>query len=336
MPVSVTTVGEHRGKRVEQFRLTSDTGVTVDILSYGVAVRDWRVPVAGGERAVVLGFEDFALYPEHSPHFGAVTGRVANRIRGASFEVGGRTHALVANERGNQLHGGPEGLGMQVWDGYANQTANSVLFTHLSRDGAMGYPGNVNFTAIYTLTGNRLRLDLHAAPDCPTPISLVQHQYFNLGTADTVLDHRMQINSSAHTELGPDLVPTGAILPSRGTRYDMRTARTLRDETGAPLDYDIGYVLDTGRNLEDAVATVTAPEGDLTLRLWTDRPGVQVYNGVVTNVQVPGIGGRRYGKHSGFCLEDQNFADAVHNPHFPSIIHSPERPYRHWSVIEIG
>ena len=67
-----------------------------------------------------------------------------------------------------------------------------------------------------------------------------------------------------------------------------------------------------------------------------DRPGVQVYNGVWTDIPVPGLNGKHYGKNSGFCLEDQSFADAVHNPHFPNIIHSPERPYRHWCEFEIA
>ena len=56
MAIAVTTFGSFKDKRVDQFRLVSDTGVTVDLISYGVAVRDWRVPVAGGERSVVLGF----------------------------------------------------------------------------------------------------------------------------------------------------------------------------------------------------------------------------------------------------------------------------------------
>ena len=35
----------------------------------------------------------------------------------------------------------------------------------------------------------------------------------------------------------------------------------------------------------------------------------------MTNVPVPGLGGRTYGRYSGFCLEDQAFPDAVHHPH---------------------
>ncbi len=49
-------------------------------------------------------------------------------------------------------------------------------------------------------------------PTGATPISLVQHQYFNLGTTDNVLDHRYRFNAGAYTELGELLIPTGNIL----------------------------------------------------------------------------------------------------------------------------
>jgi len=336
MAIAVSTFGEHQGKRVDQFRLISDTGVTVDIISYGVAVRDWRVPVRGEPRSVVLGFEDFAAYPAHSPHFGSLAGRVANRIKNASFELDGVHYDLPANDGALHLHGGAEGLGMQVWEAETDEAANAVRFSHFSPDGHMGYPGNVHFTATYRLIGNRLRLDLAATTDRRTPISLVQHQYFNLGLGTDVLDHHIQVHSSAYTQSGVDLCPTGAILPSKDTQYDLRAGRRMRDENGRPVDYDINLVLDTGRDLAEPIATVTGPDDALALKLWSDRPGLQVYNGVWTNVPVPGLGGRYYGKHSGFCLEDQAFADAVHNPHFPSVIHGPDRPYSHWCAFEIG
>src|SRR5690606_12436998 len=135
--------------------------------------------------------------------------------------------------------------------------------------------------------GNKLHLELTATTDRATPISLVQHQYFNLGTTDDVLDHTIQVNSSAYTELGDDLAPTGAILPSRGTNYDLRQPRTMRDAKGAPVESDIGMVLDTGRKLADPIATVLSPAKDLTLKIWSDRPGVLVYNGVWTDIPVP-------------------------------------------------
>ena len=52
--------------------------------------------------------------------------------------------------------------------------------------------------------------------------------------------------------------------------------------------------------------------------------------------KVPGLGGKMYGRYSGFCLEDQAFPDAVHHPHFPNIIITPDKPYSHWCEFEIA
>ncbi len=336
MAIATARFGEFGGKRVDQFTLKSDSGVEVDLINYGVVVRDWRVPVAGGSRSVVLGFDAFPAYESHSPHFGSLAGRVANRIGGASFELDGVTYRVPANEGGSSLHGGPEGLGRIAWDAAPDEANNAVVFTHLSPDGASGYPGNVAFKAVYSLKGNRLRLELSATTDRKTPISLVQHQYFNLGTGPDILDHQVQINANAFTETDEDLIPTGVIRPVKGTQYDLKTPRALRDAAGQPLKYDLNLVLDPGRDLRDPVATVRGPDGALTLRLWTDRPGVQFYNGVYTDIPVPGLHDKHYGHHSGLCLEDQAFPDAVHHSHFPSIWYSPERPYSHWCEIEIG
>ncbi len=335
--VAVKNFGSFGGKRVDQFTLVSSTGVEVDLINFGVVVRDWRVPVKGGKRSVVLGFEQLDDYAKHSPHFGALAGRVANRIRGAEFMLGGKSYKLPANNGANTLHGGPEGLGKQVWEAEPSDATNAVVFSLTSPDGAMGFPGTVKFKATYRLDGNTLRLELGAATDRPTPVSLVQHQYFNLGDGGDVLDHRYQIAAHAITENGADLVPTGNILEvAPGSAWDFSAPRTLRDAAGAGVAYDGNLVLDAGRDVRDPIATVTAPGGELTLKLWSDQPGVQFYNAVTTNVPVPGLGGRRYGRFSGFCLEDQKFPDALHHPHFPSIIVTPDAPYAHWCEFEIG
>jgi len=336
MTIATRTFGDLDGKRVDAFTLKSDSGVEVDLIGYGVAVRDWKVPVGGGApRSVVLGFEDFAAYPAHSPHFGALAGRVANRISGGSFELDGKTYRLDTNEGGSTLHGGPNGLGRQVWDGEVDNAANAVKFSFFSPDGAAGFPGNVQFTAIYRLHGNRLKLELTARPDRRTPIAVVQHQYFNLGTGPDVLDHTYTINASARSEVGDDLIPTGAILPVKGSDHDFRQGKTMRRADGSAIPCDLNLVLATGRNHAEPIATVEGPDGALTMKLWSDQPAVQLYNGLWTDVKVPGLGGRTYGRHSGFCLEDQMYPDALHQAHFPSIIVSPDQPYSHWCEFEI-
>lgn len=335
--VAVKNFGTFEGKRVDQFTLTSDTGVEVDILSWGVVVRDWRVPLKGGKRSVVLGFESFEPYPAHSPYFGAVVGRVANRIGKAQFSLDGTSYSIPPNEGENALHGGAQSFGKLVWDAAIDDATNAVVLTLGSPHGAMGFPGNVRVTATYTLRGNRLRLDFTGTTDRPTPLSLVQHQYFNLGTGADVLDHRYWLKAHAYTEVDAGLIPTGNILEAApGSKWDFAQPKTLRDAAGKPVDYDGNVVLDAGRDFKDPIAIVTAPQNDLTLKLWSDQPGLQFYDGVYTNIPVPGLGGKAYKAHSGFCLEDQAFPDAVNHPHFPSILVTPDAPYSHWCEFEIA
>jgi aldose 1-epimerase len=335
--VAIKQFGTFEDKRVDQFTLTSNTGVEVDIINWGVVVRDWRVPVAGGKRSVVLGFDNFDDYPKHSPHFGALAGRVANRIAGATFTLDGKTYNLPANHGQASLHGGPKGIGKLVWDAAPDDATNAVVFSLTSPDGDMGYPGTLKLKATYRLVGNRLRLELGATTDKATPVSLVQHQYFNLGTGPDILDHTYQIESGAYTEVDEALIPNGNIIEAKpGSDKDVRKPRTLRRANGDAIDYDGNFVLDAGRDFKRPIATVVGPDKALTLKLWSDRPGVQFYNAVTTQVPVPGLGGKTYGLHSGFCLEDQAFPDAVHHPHFPNIIITPDRPYAHWCEFEIA
>ena len=337
MAIAVSSFGDFEGQRVDEAVLISDSGVCVKLLNWGVVVRDWQVPVADGLRSVVLGFDNISAYVEHSPYFGAVVGRVANRIKGAQFKFGGQTYSLDANEGGDQLHGGSRGLSQQVWKMEPDSVANVIKFSLDSPAGEMGYPGNVHFEAIYSLSGNKLRLDLSATTDEETPISVVQHQYFNLGATNSVIDHEVHLPSSvARTESDDQLLVTGVISPTNGTKYDFLSPRTMREPDGTPIEYDLNMVLATGRNLADPIAIARGEDRALTLKLWSDQPGLQVYNGVTTNVSVPGLNGKIYAKHSGLCFEDQMFPDAMNQLHFPNIVHSPDKPYAHWCAFEIA
>ncbi len=330
-------IGTFDGKIVEEVTLESAAGVRVSLMNWGVVVRDWQVSVCGKPRSVVLGFETFDPYPVHSPYFGALVGRVANRIDGAQFTLDGKTYRLPANDGANHLHGGPQGLSLRIWEMEPDSATNAIKFSLTSSAGEMGYPGTVRFEAYYTLVGSRLRLDLSALPDAPTPINMTQHNYFNLTGSDTALDHMVHLPSAvAHTAFRTDHVPTGAILPVNGTDLDFRSPRRMRQASGRGVDYNVNYVLAMNRKLSDPVATVTGEDGALALRLFSDQPTVQFYNGFLTDVPAKGHHGRHYGKYSGLCLEDQFFPDAVNHLHFPSIICSPDAPYRHWCEFDIS
>lgn len=337
MAISVVKAGDFSGQRVDEAVLESSDGVKINLMNWGVTVRDWQVPVPGGMRSVVLGFDSFEPYPEHSPYFGSLAGRVANRIAHGRFELDGARYQLDINFESSHLHGGSEGIGRQVWQMETDSASNAVRFSLSSPDGAMGYPGEIDFTATYTLTGKKLTLELSGVPDKPTPISLVQHHYFNLGITDSVLDHKVHMpHSVAHTETDDGLLITGVVSPVGGTAYDFTSPRIMRDAGGAPVSYDLNYVLATRRNIDDPIAIVQGEDGVLTLKQWSDRPGLQLYNSVWSDVTVPGHGGRTYGQYSGLCFEDQMFPDAVNQPHFPNVICTPDTPYKHTGAFDIS
>ena len=328
-------IGTFEGRDVLEATLSSATGVRVSIISYGAIVRDWQVPVAGGMRPVVLGFDRFEDYPAHSPYFGAIVGRVANRIGGARFSLDGREYKLPANEGPNHLHGGPRGFAKQIWD-MEVLSEEAIRLSLTSPDGDMGYPGRLDVTVTYRLTGNSLRIDFAAKTGAPTPVNIVQHNYFNLAGEGSIRDHKLQVAADAYTVLGEGLIPTGEIRPVDGTHLDFRKPRFLRDEAGDPIAYDNNLVLTAGRDLSAPAAIVIAPDNSLALKLRTDQPALQVYSGNKMNVTVPGLGGRRYPRFGGLCLEDQNYPDAINHPDFPSPVITPEQPYNHWCEIEIG
>ena len=59
----------------------------------------------------------------------------------------------------------------------------------------------------------------------------------------------------------------------------------------------------------------THPKSGRVLEVFSDQPGVQFYtsNFLPADDSLPGKGKAFYKKHGGFCLETQNFPDAVNN-----------------------
>ncbi len=328
-------IARHDGAPVLEGTLES-AQARVAVISFGASVTDWRVRLpGGGERPVALALPDFAAHRDHAPAFGAIVGRVANRVAGARLRLGGRTHRLIANDGPHTLHGGPIGLARRNWRMAGEGDALRLACD--SPDGDEGWPGAVAFEVRLTLDGPMLTWEMHGRPDRPTPIALAQHVYWNLdGAADPgpVSDHRLRVAASRHTPTGPDLIPTGEIASVAGTPFDFRTPRRLRDAAGRPLALDVNLALDAGGGPDGApAAEAWSAAGDLGLALWTDRPGLQVYDAPGLALPIPGWEARPF---AGLCLEAQDFPNAVDEPGFPNVIATPERPYRQRTSVAIA
>src|SRR5882724_1663464 len=84
---------------IEAYTLANASGASLQLLAYGGIVTSLRVPDRSGQfDDVVLGFENPASYVAGHPFFGAITGRIAGRIKAGHLLVEGRTYALACND----------------------------------------------------------------------------------------------------------------------------------------------------------------------------------------------------------------------------------------------
>ena len=308
------------GTAVHAFCLRSSTGLSATIAEYGARITDLVVPVEGGARNVTLGFDRLEPYLSDSRHLGAVAGRYANRIGGASFVLDGREYRLPANDGRNTLHGGSRGFAYLVWR--AEPNGETLRLTLHSPNGDQGFPGALDVVVDYRLDGDALVIDYAATTDWPTVLNLTNHAYFNLSGEPTVLEHVLQIPSSRITALDAELIPTGEIRDIAGTPLDFRTATAIGariDEANDQLQYaggyDLNYVLaDAPRAAPALAATLSA--GGLVMTMLTTEPGLQFYSGNF-------LTGAPFARRSAVCLQGQHFTDSVNHPAFPTTILRP-------------
>jgi aldose 1-epimerase len=96
----------------------SNGKLTAKVMTYGAILTELHVPDRNGRLAdVVLGFDNLDAYLAGHPHFGATTGRVANRIAKGRFTLDGKEYKLAVNNGPNSLHGGLKGFDKVVWKG---------------------------------------------------------------------------------------------------------------------------------------------------------------------------------------------------------------------------
>src|SRR4051812_26241871 len=80
------------GREAHLFTLRNANGFQADISDYGGTVVRLLAPDRNGKLAdVVLGFSSVEPYPKQSPYFGALIGRVGNRIAHGRFTLDGKT-----------------------------------------------------------------------------------------------------------------------------------------------------------------------------------------------------------------------------------------------------
>jgi aldose 1-epimerase len=151
-------------QEVQAITLGVPGGLQAQVLTFGGILRRLTFPVRGVMRELILTLPDLDAYLRDTTYQGVLVGRVANRIGGARFALGGREYRLNANDGPNQLHGGHLGFGKRRWRvlGLQNAPKHRLLLGLSSPDGEEGYPGNLDVTAEFTVDDSELRVQFEA------------------------------------------------------------------------------------------------------------------------------------------------------------------------------
>jgi aldose 1-epimerase len=334
------------GTEADLFTLKNGHGVTLKFTNYGLIVTELWAPDRNGKAGnVVLGFDTLARYLQGHPFFGAIAGRVANRIAKGSFTLDGKTYSLAVNNGPNHLHGGVSGFDKKLWtvEGYElTPDRAAVHFRRLSPDGEEGYPGNLDCRVTYALNQkNEFVIEYDATTDRATPINLTNHSYFNLAGKGTIDAQVLQVWGSRYTATDEGLIPTGELKPVAGTSLDFTKPQPIGARIGKtgldPAGYDHNFVLDSGGKRKALAARVVDPGSGRVLEVETDQPGVQLYTS--NHFPKEGItctGGVTFPSHGAFCLETQNFPDAVNKPSFPKSVWRPGETYKTTTIYRFA
>ena len=325
------------------FTFENKNGMVMEVSDFGATLYALLVPDKDGNLCdVVLGYDSPAGYMGPSnTGFGATIGRNGNRIGGAKFTLNGKIYEMDQNDNGNNLHSGLDYYHHRMWN-VKETTENSITFSLHSPDGDQGFPGNFDVDVTYTLTDdNALRIDYAGLSDADTVINMTNHSYFNLNghASGDILEHEVWVDADAFTATDDKLIPTGEIVPVEGTPMDFREKKPVgRDinESYEALVFAGGYDHNWCLNNGGAFAKVIEMSSDvssITMEVYTDLPGVQIYAGNFLKEEV-GKGGVVYGHRQGICFETQMYPDAINHDNFPSPICKKGEKYRTTTVYK--
>lgn len=312
------------------YTLDNGKGLKAQITNYGGIIKNLFVTDKNANIVdVVLGRDTLDEYLDNFGFYGAAIGRHANRIARARFTLNGATYTVGKNEGENSLHGGNIGFDKKLWSAKEQDSDEpSLILSLTSPDMDEGFPGNLTVQITYTLTkNNSLKIHYSASSDKDTVVNLTNHSYFNLAghSSGNVCEQVLQINSGFYTPNCAECMPTGEILSVMGTPFDFRIPKPIGQDISADFSqiemfggYDHNFILDGCGYRLGAIAS--CPQNGITMKMYTDKPAVQLYttNGVEENRVCKD--GAVYAVHQAFCLETQYYPNSMQFSHFPSPI----------------
>jgi aldose 1-epimerase len=219
--------------------------------------------------------------------------------------------------------------------------------TRFSPDGDMKFPGNLTATVTYHLTDdNALDIKYSATTDKKTVINMTNHSYFNLAgnPETTATDNTLYVNADNFTPMDRGSMTTGEIITVKDTPMDFTTHKVISqdiDKTDFEQirfgnGFDHNWVLNTNGDITKLAAKLTSPISGITMEVYTNEPGIQVYTANFLDGTLTGKKGIVYKKRAAVCLETQHYPDSPNKPQWPTTVLEPGQTYHSECIYKFG
>lgn len=309
MAVSKTIFGEIDSEPVYLYKISNKNQTSISVLSYAATWQNFEVIEDGKKHSLIEHFDNLDDYIKTPYQVGKTIGRVAGRIKDASFQINGVDYQMEQNEGENLLHGGSHGLQYQNFES-KKVAENAVLLSHTVH-GEDGFLGTLKVNVEYILNDdNEVSIIYSAETDHDTLFNPTCHVYFDVDD-ENIRQQKLQINANSFLKVDDGKIPTGDFLATDGP-YDFKKAKTIGqglDELALlnKYEYDDAFVVD------NRAATIKSDKR--AVDLYTDRNGMVIFTADPKDTE-------KTEKHeySSLAMEMQTLPDAVHHLGFGDIV----------------
>ena len=168
-------------------------------------------------------------------------------------------------------------------------------------------------------------MDFSAESDEDTLYNPTSHAYFNPAGIDTdARELTLQLKSPRHLEFREDQIPTGKLLETAGTPFDVQTPAKIGDkiaEMNGAYDAKFDDAFELVYEAGTPSAIVTDEKSGRAIEMTTDRNAVIFF---ITNPAVADHEGDldwfEANPYNAVALEAQTLSDAIHHPEFGDIV----------------
>lgn len=293
----------YNNQDIIEYTITQKCGFSISIQNYGGVITKIMTPDKHGKLCnVVLSSPKFD--PINKFHLGAITGRVAGRIRDGKFKLNNQEYQLNINNGPNHIHGGNIGFNQKIWN--VTELINGLELSYTSLDKEENYPGNLSIKVSYLLENDyELTLKTELISDKDSIANLTNHSYFDLNAGNNPMGMELMIDADYFAPIDTDGCVINKLQSVDNTIFDLRAYRPIKDIINsdnkqiklANGGYDHPFVLNT----QNSIMLIDKNHTGITLNIITDEPCVIVYTSNWLEPQ----------RHIAVCLETQKMPNAI-------------------------